>query len=57
VHELRSKVPEPLLADARAKVPQLPLAALVRYALAKLAGWPDSAARAIAGDSGKVEAA
>jgi hypothetical protein len=48
IYDLHARVPEPLLADARRQAPQLGVGALVRLALARLAGWPDAAAEAIA---------
>jgi hypothetical protein len=47
-HDLHARVPEPLLADARRQAPQLGVGALVRLALARLAGWPESAVQVIA---------
>ena len=48
MHDLHARVPEPLLADARRQAPQLGVGVLVRLALARLAGWPESAAQVIA---------
>ncbi len=52
MRDLHVRVPEPLLADAQARAPELGGAALVRLALARLAGWPDAAAQAVASPSG-----
>jgi hypothetical protein len=50
IYDLHARVPETLLAAAR-EAPEVPaglgVAALVRLALARLAGWPDSAALAV----------
>lgn len=48
MHDLHARVPEPLLADARQQAPHLGVGALVRLALARLAGWPESAAQVVA---------
>ena len=48
IYDLHARVPEPLLAAARRQAPQLGVGALVRLALARLTGWPDAAAEAIA---------
>jgi hypothetical protein len=50
MYDVHALVPEPLIEAARA-APDVPaglgVAALVRLALARLAGWPDTAVRAV----------
>jgi hypothetical protein len=53
VYDLHARIPEPLIADARKQAPQLGVAALVRLALARLAGWPESAAQTAARPRGE----
>ena len=52
IHDVHARVPRPLI-EAAKTAPDVPaglgLGALVRLALAKLAGWPDAAARIVAG--------
>ena len=52
-HDVHARVPEPLLADAQAQAPELGLGALIRLALARLAGWPESAAQSVASRGGR----
>jgi hypothetical protein len=55
MYDVHARVPEPLIEAARSG-PDVPaglgLAALVRLALARLAGWPDTAVRAVTGQPG-----
>jgi hypothetical protein len=51
MHDVHLAVPEALVDDARraAKLPpRTPVPAVIRHALALLAGWPDSAVASIA---------